>query len=408
MSIQALRERLSARAKEVRALVEANTGAKWNAELQTQYDAGMKEVDGIKAEIDRHQALIDKFAVDDLDDSLDIAAARMSHQATKTGSKVQAIHAKWLRGGDAALSAEDWTAIRATMSTTTGSEGGFTVATEVATMIADALKAFGGMRAVATVIQSVNGNTINFPTSDGTSEEGEQVDQNTAATDADPAFGVVAIPVYKYSSKTMAVPIELLQDSSVDVEAFVNSRIVARIGRITNKKFTIGGGSTDPRGIVTAATAGKVGLTGQTLTVIYDDLIDLVHSVDPAYRESGACRFMLNDDSMKAIRKIKDTAGRPIFLPGYDGLAGSMPDTILGYPVQVNQHMTVMAANAKSILFGDFSHYIIRDVLGGEMHRFTDSAYAKKGQVGFLAFSRHGGNFTDVGGAVKYYQNSAT
>ena len=408
MSIQALRERLSARAKEVRALVEANTGAKWNAELQTQYDAGMKEVDEIKAEIDRHQALLNKFSADNLDDSLVVAADRMSHQAAKTGSKAQAVHAKWLRGGDAALSAEDWTAIRATMSTTTGSEGGFTVATEVATMIANALKDFGGMRAVGDVVASVNGNTVNFPTSDGTSEEGEQVDQNTSATDADATFGVVAIPTYKYSSKTLTVPIELLQDSSVDIEAFVNTRIVARIGRITEKKFTIGNGTTEPRGIVTAATAGKVGITGQTLTVIVDDLIDLVHSVDPAYRASGNCRFMMNDASLKVIRKMKDTAGRPIFLPGYDGLAGAMPDTLLGYPVQINQNIAVMAANAKSILFGDFSHYLIRDVLGGEMHRFTDSAFAKKGQVGFLAFSRHGGNFTDVGGAVKYYQNSAT
>lgn len=408
MSIQALRERLSARAKEVRALVDANPGAKWNVDLQAQYDAGMKEVDEIKNEIDRHQALIDKFTADNLDDSLAVAADRMGHLAAKTGSKIQAIHAKWLRGGDGALNAEEWASIRATMSTTTGSEGGFTVATEVATMIADALKAFGGMRAVGTVIPSVNGNTINFPTSDGTSEEGEQLDQNTAAADADPAFGVVVIPTYKYSSKTMAVPIELLQDSSVDVESFVNKRIVARIGRITEKKFTIGNGTTEPRGIVTAATAGKVGLTGQTLTVIVDDLIDLVHSVDPAYRDSGACRFMMNDASMKIIRKLKDSTGRPIFLPGYDGLGGAMPDTILGYPVQINQNIAVMAASAKSILFGDFSHYLIRDVLGGEMHRFTDSAFAKKGQVGFLAFSRHGGNFTDVGGAVKYYQNSAT
>lgn len=408
MSIQALRERLSARAKDVRALVDANPGAKWNADLQTQYDAGMKEVDEIKAEIDRHQALLNKFSADNLDDSLVVAADRMSHQAAKTGSKAQAVHAKWLRGGDAALSAEDWTAIRATMSTTTGSEGGFTVATEVATMIANALKDFGGMRAVGDVVASVNGNTVNFPTSDGTSEEGEQVDQNTSATDADATFGVVAIPTYKYSSKTLTVPIELLQDSSVDIEAFVNTRIVARIGRITEKKFTIGNGATEPRGIVTAATAGKVGITGQTLTVIVDDLIDLVHSVDPAYRASGNCRFMMNDASLKVIRKMKDTAGRPIFLPGYDGLAGAMPDTLLGYPVQINQNIAVMAANAKSILFGDFSHYLIRDVLGGEMHRFTDSAFAKKGQVGFLAFSRHGGNFTDVGGAVKYYQNSAT
>ena len=59
-------------------------------------------------------------------------------------------------------------------------------------------------------------------------------------------------------------------------------------------------------------------------------------------------------------------------------------------------------------MFGDLSKYVIRDAMMIEMLRFTDSAYAKKGQVGFLAFLRSGGNLMDVGGAIKYYQNSAT
>ena len=116
----------------------------------------------------------------------------------------------------------------------------------------------------------------------------------------------------------------------------------------------------------------------------------------------------MNDDSLRIIRKLKDGNGRPIFLPGYDGLGGPMPDSLLGQPIFINQHMATMAASAKSILFGDFSKYIIRDVLQMQLHRFTDSAYAKLGQVGFLMFSRHAGNLVDVGGAVKYYQNSAT
>jgi len=85
-----------------------------------------------------------------------------------------------------------------------------------------------------------------------------------------------------------------------------------------------------------------------------------------------------------------------------------MPDTILGYPVTINQDIPVMAADAKSVLFGDFSRYYVRDVLQNTMHRFEDSAYAKLGQVGFLAWARSGGNLIDVGGAIKYYQNSAT
>jgi HK97 family phage major capsid protein len=142
--------------------------------------------------------------------------------------------------------------------------------------------------------------------------------------------------------------------------------------------------------------------------VTYDSLVDLQHSVDPAYRDLGNCRFMMNDDSVKVVKKIKDTQGRPIFLPGYDPANNGKLDTLLGHAIQVNQSVAVMAANAKSILFGDFQNYVIRDALDIQMMRFTDSAYATKGQVGFLAMMRSGGNLMDVGGSIKAYRNSAT
>ena len=203
------------------------------------------------------------------------------------------------------------------------------------------------------------------------------------------------------------MPFELLQDSQIDVAAFVEQRLAQRIGRITNQYFTTGTGSAQPRGVVTAASTGKTGTTGQTLTVIFDDLVDLVHSIDPAYRTGGACRWMMNDSSLKVVRKIKDSQSRPVFLPGYDGLGGAMGDSLLGYPITINQDMAAMGANAKSIAFGDFSKYVIRDVMQLTLFRFEDSAYAKLGQVGFLMWHRAGGNMLDSA-AVKLYVNSAT
>ena len=130
------------------------------------------------------------------------------------------------------------------------------------------------------------------------------------------------------------------------------------------------------------------------------------------FREEASFATWLNRiatfAALKVIRKLKDTAGRPIFLPGYDGLGGPMPDTLLGYGITINQDVAAMAANAKSILFGDFTFYKIRDVMDIQIFRFDDSAYIKLGQIGFLAWMRSGGSFVDVGGAVKYYQNSAT
>ena len=402
-SIQALREQRAAKAKSLHDLVGKPT---WDADVdQPVYDQTMAQIDGLDAQIGRINEANKRVADQAMSEGVIIAAERQAHDGKFDASR---IFAKWLKGGDKGLSAEDYAVIRNTMSTTTSTEGGFTVATEVAKTVLDALKFFGGMRRVASVIQTDQGNPMNFPTSDGTSEVGEIIAENTTATAADPVFGTKSLPVYKYSSKIIAVPFELLQDSSVDVEAFVRDRMVTRLGRITNTHFTTGTGTAQPTGLITAATTGKTGLSGQTTSVVYDDLVDLQHSVDVAYRDLGRCSWMMNDLSVRVIRKIKDTAGRPIFVPGYDNPVGPTPDRLLGDPITLNNDIAVMAANAKSIAYGDFSFYTIRDVMDVQMFRFTDSAYAKLGQVGFLAWMRAGGNFVDVGGAVKLYVNSAT
>lgn len=405
-SIQDLRERRASLATNLHKLLEDNPGQQWNKDHQSTYDQSMAEIENIDAEVKRINDVLE--AIKDAAETNQIrnVVERKAHDQKRP----EHLNAFWklMKNGEKLMTPEEWGVLRNTMSVGTSAQGGYTVPTEVATSIADALKAYGGMRSVAEVFRTAAGNDINFPTSDGTSETGELIGENTTATGADPSFGVVTLKTYKFSSKVVAMPFELLQDSSIDMEGFIRQRLVTRLGRVTNTYFTTGTGTAQPNGIVTAAASGKVGTTGQTLTVIFDDLVDLVHSIDPAYRALGNCRFMMNDSSLKVIRKLKDSQGRPIFLPGYDGLGGSMPDTILGYPVTINQDVAVMAANAKSILFGDFTYYKIRDAMDIQMFRFDDSAYIKLGQVGFLAWMRSGGNFVDVGGAVKYYANSAT
>jgi len=404
-SIQALRERIAARAQEVRTLVDTNNAA-WKPEHQAAYDAGMSEIEDLKSQLSRIEAALQFDAEQAESETVAERAARLGGNA-QAGDKLAKTYVNWLRGGDKAVSAEDWREIRATMSTTTTTEGGYTVQSDVATRLIDALKAFGGMRAAAQILRTASGNPLSFPGSDGTAETGELIAQNTTATGADPTFTTVSVPVYKFSSKIVAVPFELLQDSQIDVTAFVEKRLTQRVGRTTNSYFTTGTGSSQPRGVVAGATLGKTGTTGQTGSVIFDDLVDLVHALDPAYRAAPGVRWMMNDASLKVIRKIKDSGGRPIFMPGYEGLGGSMGDSLLGYPITVNQDVATMAANAKSILFGDFGQYVIRDVMDPTLFRFEDSAYAKLGQVGFLMWHRSGGNLLDSL-AVYYYANSAT
>jgi HK97 family phage major capsid protein len=259
------------------------------------------------------------------------------------------------------------------------------------------------MREVAEIMSTASGHALNFPTSDGTGEVGEIVGENVAASAGDVTFGTVPLSTFKYSSKKIALPVELIQDSVIDIIAFVVARLAERIARIQNQHFTVGTGTTQPDGVIPKAGTGKTGTTGQTLTVIYDDLVDLKHSVNRAYRAKG--RYMMNDLSVAIVSKLKDTTGRPIWVPSVDVAA---PDTLLGFPVVINDDVAVMAASAKSIAFGDFSRYIIRDVANStSLRRFDDSAFALNGQVGFCGWTRSGGNLVEPA-AVKVYINSAT
>lgn len=400
-SIQALREQRAAKGKELHDLV--NKDGEFGEKDQAAYDAGIAEVDRIDAEIDRIEAVNARISEDTRAEQALEAAERVQRD---TGANT-AVFQKWLRGGDKALNSADWEAVRAAMSTGIDGEGGFTVDSTVAKSVIDALKAFGGMRELATVLSTEGGNPMSFPSSDGTSEVGEIVPENGTATDEDVSFGTIGLPVFKYSSKVVTVPIELIQDSAIDIEAFIRGRLVTRLGRITNRHFVIGTGTAQPRGVQVAASVGHTAATGLTTTVDYDTLVKVQHSVDPAYR-NGKSGWLFNDNTLAEVRTIKDASGRPIFVPGYDqNVPGGAPDTLLGRPININQDMPNLAAGKKGILFGDFSGYYVRDVMSVELHRFSDSTYTKRGQVGFLGWARCGGNLID-GNAVKALKQSAT
>lgn len=414
MSIQQKREQRKQAALALNKLVKDHPkDQEWSQEHQTKYDGLVKEIDNLDADLDRHQKVLDleaksKKAVNERAEQQGITVDEAEHQINQE----KAAYNAWMRGGMSALNEEQRAAVQArmdspknAMSTGTGSEGGYLTANEMAPGISEALLAYGGMREMATVVPTETGSTIPWPTANATAEQGEWLAENQQATDEDTGFGVRNIETHMVSSKVIAVPFQLLQDTQFDLEGYLNNAIANRIGRTTEDAFINGDGTGKPHGILADVIAGKVGGTGQTTTITYDDLVDLEHSVDPAYRRSGKCGFMMRDSSIKVIKKLKDSQGRPLWLPGIES---GDPNSILGRPYATNQHLPAMAANAKSVLFGDFSKYIVRDVSQMLFFRFTDSAYSRKGQVGFLAFMRSGGRFVDVGGAVKYYQNSAS
>lgn len=416
MSIQALRERLAASNKAAKNLLAEKGSQTWSKEDQATFDNHADESERVTRQIAAHEAMNAKDREENFTDVADHHIGANAKNGKKLTPANEAMNI-YLRKSMGEMSNDERTLVRNTMSTTTGSQGGFSVQSEVASQMIDILKAYGYMRRVAGQLTTSQGNPLSFPSSDGTSEVGEWIAQNATATSADPVFGSVPLNVFKASSKVVAVPIELLQDSQIDIQAMVFKRLADRIGRIANVGYTTGGGTVDPNGLVTAAGVGKTGQTGQTLTITYDDLVDMVDSLDAAYLDIPASTpempgiapgWMFSQAMRRVIRKIKDTAGRPIWTPSYDeGLSSNVTDVLMGYPVYINNDMAAPAANAKSLAFGNLHRYMIRDAMDVTMFRFDDSAYMKLGQVGFLAWARTGGNLMDVN-SVKVYQHSAT
>jgi HK97 family phage major capsid protein len=432
-SIRELEEKRNKLVADMRTLVtlaetkEGPDQGEMNAEQNTQFNAMDDEMEKISAQIERRRKVeaAERLLAESTNKSAPPALENrarnpMTAEARKAG-EIKAFE-QWIRFGFEGLNPEQRAIMATRRSTITASElpeevraqavgsgagGGFLVPQGFSEELEKALKAFGGIREVARLFPTPTGNDIPWPTVDDTMNVGELLAENIAAASQDVAFGQVILKAFKYSSKLVLVSMELLQDSFFDVGTILRDLLAERIGRITNTHFTTGTGSGQPQGVVTGATLGKTGIVGQTTAIIYDDLVDLEHSVDPLYRPGSS--YMMADSSLKVIKKLKDTAGRPIWQPG---LSASLQtgqesfNSINGYPYQINQDMAVMAANAKSILFGNFSKYVVRDVREFTLLRLQER-YAEFGQVGFLAFTRCDGRYINTA-AVKYYANSAT
>jgi len=306
----------------------------------------------------------------------------------------------WIRGGRDALESRqleilqkghvDLTAEQRALGTG-GSAGGYTIPAGFLAKITETMKLFGGMRQVANVISTDSGNSLPWPTNNDTGNVGVILAENNAMAEQDVTFGQKTLGAFMYSSKMIRVSYQLLQDSAFDLESFLARKLGERIGRIQNTHFTTGAGTTLPFGVLTGATSGVT--TAAPTAITYGEIVDLIHSVDPAYRSSGQARFMMADSTLALIRKLADSTNRPLWQP--DVQAG-VPGTILGYPITINQDMPAATATLVPIAFGDFNAgYVIRDVSGIQVRRLEER-YAEYLQVAFFAYARADGVADDT------------
>ena len=276
----------------------------------------------------------------------------------------------------------------------TDNVGGYTVAEDFSGALERSLLAFGGMRQVSTIRRTSTGADLPWPTVTDVTNKGVILNEaTTIGSSVDPTFGVVTFKAFKYSSKAILISSELLQDSAFDLAAEIGTMLGERIGRIQNDHFTTGAGTTLPKGVVVSAGEGAVA-TGYAVTS--DDMITLVHALDPAYRMNA--RFMMNDAILAAVRKLTFSISTDQIGYVWQGsFQNGLPDRILGYPYTVNQSMTaVQTVGEKVMLFGDFSKYVIRDVADMRLVRMNER-YADLDQVAFVAFLRSDGQLLDAG-----------
>jgi HK97 family phage major capsid protein len=254
-----------------------------------------------------------------------------------------------------------------------------------------AMLEFGGMRAVSEVIRTDSEGDLPLPTVNDSSNKGVILDEATDfGSSVDPSFSQVILKKFKYSSKPVLISTELLQDSAFDLGARIGEMLAIRIARIQNDHFSTGAGTTLPKGVLVAGTTFAA---ADDLVIASDDVIGLIHSVDPAYRNNA--RFMMHDSILAEIRMLKEsTTNAYIWQPG---LQAGVPDRLLGYPYTINQSFpSASIASAKVMAFGDFSKYKIRDQATLRLVRL-DELYAATDQVAFIAYLRSDGNLLDAG-----------
>jgi HK97 family phage major capsid protein len=430
MKSKELRAKRAKLIEDARALISSDAPT---AEQTAQFDTMMAEADGLKAQIDRIERA-DTLAAE-TNEALRNAADRRGSDPDQERDAIvveDAAFNLWMRRGAGALNEQQrgvyarcfeapangsmdapagWRLSarpQAALGVSTDTAGGYTVPEGFFAKLIDAQKAYGGMVDVAFVFDTTSGNALPIPTDNDTTNSGAILAENPSSQPTqDVTFGAVTMNAYVYTSKLVLVSNQLLQDTAFDLNGWLAGKLGTRIARATNAHFTTGSGASQPGGVVTGATlgytAGNSTTSGETTAVTYDDLVELEHSVDPAYRK--AARFMMSDSALKVVKKLKDGIGRPLWMAG---LAVKEPDTINSYPYVINQDMAVPAASAKSVLFGDFSNYFIRRVAGVQVLRLTER-YAELNQVGFLAFQRWDGQLVDAGThPIKYLQNAAS
>lgn len=277
--------------------------------------------------------------------------------------------------------------------------GGYTVPEGFSDELFTEMAAWGGMLEACRIVRSSSGNPLPWPTTDDTATKGAILAETAQDTTSDVTFGQKMLGAYTYTSRIIKASIEFVQDSAFSVNEWIPPVAARRIGTAANEHFTTGTGTGQPNGVVGAAGAGVTAASATAIT--RNELVDLVHSVNKAYRRNA--RFMFNDSTLAAIKKLSFGSGddRPLWQAG--NIANGEPSTLEGYQYTINYDMDDIATGNVSLLFGDFSKYIIRQVGQPTLLRLNER-YADYLHVAWIMYQRLDGELLSANAVKKLTQ----
>lgn len=270
----------------------------------------------------------------------------------------------------------------------TNTDGGFLVPIEFDRELVIALEEYNEIRQWATVLRTSSERKIPLESDDGVAA---WIGEGTPYPVSEPRFDQATLDAYKLG-RILLITEELMNDSFINMPAYIANLYGRTFGYAEEDAFVNGDGVGKPTGMVQGSTLGH---TAAGLAITSDELIDLYHSLKPPYR--GRARWMMHDQTIKLVRKLKDGEGQYLWQPG---LQAGQPDMLLGRPLAISDKMPQVVAGARSVIFGDMSYYRIGDRVGRSMMRL-DERYADTGHVGFRMNQRTDG-ILPLGEAIKH------
>ncbi|MGG7567896.1 phage major capsid protein [Rhodovulum sp. DZ06] len=402
--------------------IKDDTPAERAAEIEREFDAMMEDHDALVARAERGERLSRAEAAmeeargrpDPRRPQAPEDRGRASEEAPE-GMSYRAAFTELLRnGGDTAMMApEARQALAAGYRQIEGrtqlagnqAAGGYTVPEELQAILIRAMAAWGPMYdpGFAFEINTPDGTVMPIPTIDDTAQTAEQGTEGQALTDdggKDAVFGRKELGAYDFNTEFVRWSWQLNADSVFNFETLLGSLLGERLARKANAMLTTGSGSGEPQGILTAAPVGVT--AAGTAAITFDELIDLEHSVDPAYRASPTCAYMFNDTTLSVLRKIKNSQGDYIWQKG-DVVKG-VPPTLNDHPFRINQSMPNLGAAAKPVIFGDMKKYFVRKVGDPVIGVLRERFWPDLGIAGLIRFD---GAIGDAR-AIKHLANAAS